>query len=259
VIIPVIHSNPAVSFNVQPSVLCEDMPAYFTGTASSDAITWVWDFGNGAGNNVPPFSMIYNDPYTGPVNVKVFTAEGCGSVVDVKPVQVKKAPQVNAGPDLFIKTGEAKTIAASVSPSGNYSFLWTPSTNLNDATVLNPVTNTTVQTEYKLTVTDQATGCTGKDSMVVKTYSGLFVPNAFSPNADGKNDVWGIPALEAYPDCIVSIYNRYGQKIFESKGYHRPWDGRFKGIMQQMDTYVYIINTGDRTLPDIRGTVLLLR
>jgi gliding motility-associated-like protein len=257
--IPIIHPNPSAGFNITSNLFCEDLPIDFIGTASADATIWEWDFGNGLGNNVPPFSRIYTNPYNGNVKLKVLTADGCGSFNDIQPLTIAPAPIINAGPDFYLKIGESKIINASISNANNYDFVWTPTTNLNNATILTPITSTIVPSVYKITATDKINGCVGIDSMEVKSYFTIFVPNAFTPNGDSKNEKWLIPALEAYPNCGVQVYNRYGQKIFESIGYKTPWDGRFNGAQQPMGVYVYIINPNDGILKIMQGTVLLLR
>jgi gliding motility-associated-like protein len=257
--IPIIKPNPTANFNITSSIFCEDLPIDFIGTASADASIWQWDFGNGIGNNVPPFSRIYTSPYAGNVKLKVLTVDGCGSFTDIKPLTIAPAPNVNAGPDIFIKVGERKIINASISNPNNYDFVWSPILDLNNANILTPITSTKVEREYKIKATDKINGCVGYDSMFVKSYSTIYVPNAFTPNADTKNDTWLIPALDGYPNCTVIIYNRYGQKIFESIGYKKPWDGNFKGKQQPAGAYVYYINTGDDKIKSIQGAVLLLR
>jgi gliding motility-associated-like protein len=257
--IPIIYPNPTASFNITSTIFCEDLPIDFIGTASTDATIWQWDFGNGLGNNVPPFSRIYSNLYNGNVKLKVLTSYGCGSATDIKSLTIAPAPNVNAGPDLYLKIGESKIINASITNANNYDFLWAPPTNLNDATILKPVTSTIVSRVYKIIATDKLSGCLGVDSMEVKSYSTIYVPNAFTPNADTKNDTWLIPALDGYPNCTVLIYNRYGQKIFESIGYKKPWDGTFNGKPQPAGAYVYIINTGDEKIKNIQGTVLILK
>jgi gliding motility-associated-like protein len=73
-------------------------------------------------------------------------------------------------------------------------------------------------------------------------YKKVVVPNAFSPNGDGINDVWQIKYLETYPGVTVEIYNRYGQILFRSVGYAKPWDGKYKGQNVPTGTYYYIID-----------------
>ena len=86
----------------------------------------------------------------------------------------------------------------------------------------------------------------------------IFIPNAFTPNNDGLNDSWNIPGLWAFPLAEVSVYNRYGQLVFNNKGYTKQWDGRFKGLLQPLGTYTYSIDlkNGHKL---ISGTIMLIR
>lgn len=72
--------------------------------------------------------------------------------------------------------------------------------------------------------------------------SKLAIPNTFTPNGDGINDVWNIKYLDYYPKCTVDVFSRYGAKLFHSIGYSVPWDGTFRGQLLPAGTYYYIIN-----------------
>jgi len=83
---------------------------------------------------------------------------------------------------------------------------------------------------------------TATDIVRVYIYPDVYVPTAFSPNNDGLNDTWFIPALRAYSEFTVSIYNRYGQLIFYTKNNAKPWDGKFNGMLQASGAYVYVVD-----------------
>jgi gliding motility-associated-like protein len=101
-------------------------------------------------------------------------------------------------------------------------------------------------------------GCeTARDSVLVKVYQQLYVPNAFSPNGDGINDTWFIETLKAYPGAEVKVFNRLGQKIFDNNGQNISWDGKFKGELQNAGIYVYLIDLKNNG-PVIKGKVLLI-
>ncbi|WP_426583746.1 FG-GAP-like repeat-containing protein [Mucilaginibacter sp. R-33] len=86
----------------------------------------------------------------------------------------------------------------------------------------------------------------------------VTIPNTFSPNGDGVNDFWSIPALSNYPNCSVRIFTRYGQAVYDTKGYGKPWDGTYKGKLLPVSTYYYIVKLDNKTQP-FSGYVTIIR
>ena len=87
----------------------------------------------------------------------------------------------------------------------------------------------------------------------------LVIPNAFSPNGDGINDVWNITGKDFYPGMEVTIYNRWGQVVWKSgRGYPAPWDGRSRGKSLPVDSYHYCIRIHDGTRA-MTGTVTVVK
>jgi len=80
------------------------------------------------------------------------------------------------------------------------------------------------------------------DVTVTIGLSSVNIPNTFTPNNDGVNDLWVINGMENYPSALVQVFNRYGQKVFESKGYDHPFDGKMGGSLLPPGAYYYIIN-----------------
>jgi len=74
-----------------------------------------------------------------------------------------------------------------------------------------------------------------------------LIPNAISPNGDGKNDVWKLDFLSLlYPNASVKIYNRWGEEIYRAEGsYDSPWDGTYKGQLLPVGTYYYVLELND--------------
>lgn len=258
-VIPHLYSNPVVSFSLDDLSICKNDAVSFSGSGSADITNWSWNFGNGTGSSAPPFSRPYTSTGTFDITLAVSNAGGCKANAAASQLTVAPIPNINAGPDIFLRPGESRQMAASISDPSAYDFLWSPSVALSSTTILNPVTSATANQLYILTATDKLAGCQASDSVWVKIASTIFVPNAFTPNGDGRNDEWRIPALEAYPNCRVIIFNRYSQKIFESVGYSRPWNGTFKGVAQPIGAYVYIIQPGDPAMEPLKGTVTIIR
>lgn len=66
--------------------------------------------------------------------------------------------------------------------------------------------------------------------------------NSFTPNGDGINDQWILAGLESDKTAMVQVYNRYGRKVFSSRGYTTPWDGNHQGAKLPQGTYYYKIS-----------------
>lgn len=147
---------------------------------------------------------------------------------------------------------DGKIFVSASGGTGEYSYLW--STDAVEDSIVNLQAGF-----YYLTVTDEH-GCE-----TVKAYKlnkpeedCLTIWTSFSPDGDGVNDVWNIGNIDLYPDCKVEIFNRWGNKIFESKGYYEPWDGTWNGKPLPEETYYYAITLGDGRRP-FTGTVTIIR
>lgn len=104
-----------------------------------------------------------------------------------------------------------------------------------------------------------ANGCITEVEFDVTSLGELDIPNGFTPNGDGINDTWVIRNLpETYPNCRVTVYNRWGSPVFESKGYGKEWDGSNKGKRLPDGTYYAIIEFGDDT-PAVKTSVTIMR
>ncbi len=146
--------------------------------------------------------------------------------------------------------------------SGAISYSWSPSATLNNASISNPVVNPVTTTKYKVTVSDNA-GCTNTDSVTVLVNfgdDGILLPNSFTPNNDGINDCFGIRYYRDVQDLVFIIYNRYGEKVFETSNAAECWKGHYKGQPADMGSYIYFIKA--KTLCGNvvkKGSFLLIR
>ena len=149
--------------------------------------------------------------------------------------------------------------------TGGEFYLWSPSSFLNNATIPNPIAiiNTPGNFNYAVTISN-ARGCFATDTLSVTVYKnlgGLYVPNAFTPNADGKNDVFNIIPIGIKQIKYFRIFNRWGQIIFSSLEAKKGWDGKFKGLPQDVGVYIWMIEGLDYQDKKImqKGTITLLR
>lgn len=257
--IPVIHQKPVASFVILKDTACENMPLQFL-SAATGINTWNWNFGNGTGSTAPPFARTYNTAGTYNISLTVTDINNCSSLPVTDVLLVNPKPVVHAGADKLINSGAFVLLDASVTPPATYNYLWTPSAGLSATNILQPMASPQTNSTYILQAEDVNTHCVASDDVFVKIIPDVYIPNAFTPNGDGKNDRWNIPALSQYPTAAVTIFNRYGQKIVETKNYtNNPWDGNYKGSSQPNGTYVYYIILNDSRKQVFQGTVTIIR
>ncbi|GAA4331923.1 hypothetical protein GCM10023149_37970 [Mucilaginibacter gynuensis] len=233
--------------------------ADFTGTS------FTWTTTNGTGTFSSPNSLdgVYlpsdADRKGGAAIGLKLTANNPGTCFyasDETVIKFIPPPTVNAGGVRYVLEGKTITLNPTVSDE-NVTYLWTPNIGLSDNTIKNPILTGTGDRAYTLQITDSR-GCPNTDVLSIKVSPDITIPNTFTPNGDGINDVWQIRGLIAYEDAIVDIFNRYGQPIFHSIGYPTPWDGTFSGKGLPAATYYYVIDTRSGG-PKLTGYVTILR
>jgi gliding motility-associated-like protein len=148
--------------------------------------------------------------------------------------------------------------------SGGVNYKWTPSGNISNDAVRNPIVSPKESTTYTVTVTD-GNGCSAKDSVLVnvdftKGKANYLMPSAFTPNGDGKNDCFGLKYNAGVADFDLSIYDRTGVLLFRTADASRCWDGTYKSNLLPGGTYVYQMKvSGTCNTGYVKGTVVLIR
>ncbi len=180
----------------------------------------------------------------------------CRIASNVVVINVHPNPAVSAGNDRTIISGDSLHLGGLVAGESPQ-FYWDPPAYLDDinnaTTAAMPVTGI----DYTL-YAESAYGCKSEDSMKVTVVAGIFVPTAFTPNNDGKNDRWRIPYLDPAFGARVEVYNRWGQLVYHAEGQVVDWDGKVKGMPQASGTYVYFIRF-KKGRPLMKGTINLIR
>ncbi|MEO6721925.1 MAG: gliding motility-associated C-terminal domain-containing protein [Ferruginibacter sp.] len=191
------------------------------------------------------------------VETSVASIRSCRIASNSVIVNVHPQPITNAGPDRVMVMGNPITLDANADGEQiNYS--WSPGSYMDDVNKLQPVVSPIADIGYTL-YAQSVYGCANQDDMKVKVVAGIFVPNAFTPNADGKNDNWKIPFLDPSFRGEVSVFNRWGQLVYASAGSVVSWDGNFNGVPQAPGVYVYMISFKSGYLKNRRGTLTLIR
>lgn len=241
------------------SKICYGQNSQLNATGGS---TYVWT----------PTSFLNNANIPNPLSVKPFTSidytvkvtdnSGCPKpVFKTFAVEVVKLI-VNAGPaDTSIVQDQPLQLNGTITAQAI--LLWTPNTDLSATNILNPISTTSNDIVYTLTATNNI-GCTASDSIRVKVFNlppDIYVPSAFTPNGDTKNDVIKPIALGIKKIEYFSIYNRFGQLLFKTSSIGKGWDGTFKGQQQIPGTYVWQAEAIDYKDKRVfkKGTVILIR
>ncbi len=201
---------------------------------------------------------------SGSYSVTITNAGGCTATDDIL-VTVATPFTVDAGEDTTIIQFESVLeLTGTVTGSTGGSYLWTPSDYLAcdncQTTSLSPDSTTT----YVLVYTD-ALGCTASDSVTITVLPGEYiaiVPNAFSPNADGTNDILYV-YHKGVRRLVFRVHDRWGEKVFETDDMNKGWDGTLKGVNAQDGVYVWdlYVEFLNLQIPAQRskGSVLLLK
>jgi gliding motility-associated-like protein len=224
------------------TIICPEGSVVLTGTNSAGVAQYNWILLPGSATVATTAS------YAPPVSVGsstyvLLTVSSVPNCVDRDTVVVNTFPEiiVDAGPDAIIPLFSNVTIGGNPTSVGAVSVSWTPSFALSDGSAQNPVASNTVDITYTVTASD-ANGCSVSDTVRVQLYPEVKISNGFSPNGDGKNDTWIIDYIDQFPDNTVEIYNRWGDRLFNSQGYQTPFNGQYRGKDLPVGTYYYIIN-----------------
>ncbi|RZK60800.1 MAG: T9SS type B sorting domain-containing protein, partial [Hymenobacter sp.] len=178
------------------------------------------------------------------VRVVLQATSACGqpatATSNAVPAAISPVVSVSAGPDKTIFEGDQVQLEGTA--TGTYPVAWTPSQGLTFGTdPLRPTAAPTTTTVY--TVTAGTGGCASSSQVTVTVVPPLRIPNAFTPNGDGRDDTWEIERIGSFSGNQVTVFNRWGNKLFEAQHYQRgsEWDGTIKGQPAPIGTYYYLI------------------
>lgn len=233
-----------VSFDTPPTVSIEQIP--YSTFCQGLAISLKADHTGGSlkwstGETTDRIDVTNTGTYT----VTLTSAAGCTAIATTN-VTFFANPVLNVN-DTTICTYKHQMVTLTA-PAGYVKYFWNAVPGGQTYTVTTPQT-------VNLTIYD-ANGCeTSRQIHVTEQCLDVFIPNTFTPNGDGINDVWDIQGLDA--SALIKIFNRYGSMLYQSKGYPIPWDGSYKGKKLLPATYYYII-TAKNGAQTFSGAVTIL-
>ncbi|HEV3412965.1 MAG TPA: gliding motility-associated C-terminal domain-containing protein [Puia sp.] len=255
----------SVSITASAITICQGDSITFTATSANggSAPAFQWEV-NGAkeGSNSTVFST--NALNNGDsVSCLLLSSQVCAQPISSAAITplIRPVPAVTVrAADTVIPFGAEVQLQTTVD-TAVVSYQWTPANTLNDPSIADPIASPSTGTLYQVSVLG-FDGCTGKASVEIKVYRALKMPNAFTPNGNGRNDIFRVPLLLQITVINFSVYDRLGARMFSTSNSTEGWDGTFNGRPQPTGTYVwqleYIdLRTGKPATAS--GTVMLIR
>jgi gliding motility-associated-like protein len=257
-------TNPAVSIATPVTTVCSGQAVRFVATPTDGGVgpSFQWKI-NGVNAGVDSTLFITDSLHDADsVSCLLMATGSCQAPAPSNAIvmAVQPSPTVVVRPDTVIAYGQSVGLISVVTgPVASYQ--WTPAAGLSNAAIAVPVATPDVTTTYTLTVAATG-GCSASDTVVVKVYRPFRLPNAFTPNGDGKNDVFRVPQGVGVQLIRLAVYNRNGERVFMTSASDIGWDGTANGQKQPAGEYVWQIEyqdllTGKKV--GVKGTVLLIR
>ncbi len=191
----------------------------------------------------------------------VTDAQGCKDTSNTLTVVSIAPPSVTVHPDTLIMFGDSVTLYTDLNLSSVSidSFMWYPLVNISCTNCPNPVVSPVNDQYYGISV--YANGCSNTDSALIRVIlpNNFYIPNVFTPNGDGNNDIFYILSQSGVRVLSFQVFDRIGEKVHDGT---YPWDGNYKGKPATPGVYVYVCKLGlfgDDRAVFRKGSVTLIR
>lgn len=253
-------SPPTAGFTVNDNSVCEGSCVNLTNT-SINATNYQWTINGGTPSTSssadPGMVCFFNE---GSYTISLVVSNAYGSDSTGTSMTVYPVPSVETIQDTSILSSVEVELEAYTSDP-NLDFVWSPETWLDCPDCQN-TTATPQDTTYYIVTAINSFGCTDTAGVLISVefVQAIGVPSAFSPNGDGVNDVLYVQG-SGINNMVFRIYNRYGQKVFESFDQSYGWDGTFQGKLEDPGVFVYYVtytsSSGEEEM--IEGDVTLIK
>ncbi len=253
---------PEADFIAPVQMACSNTPFSFQGQiiAGGPFTSWSWSFPGAVPDTSSlqnPSGILYLADGLYDVQLIVTNQYGSDTIIKYSFIRIESVPTAFVGPDTAMYWGSSYQLNA----GGGVTYSWSPALGLDSATSPNPIASPLETTVYVVTISD-GFGCFTTRQVVVTILhnNDFFVPTAFSPNGDGRNDYLFLRGNNLY-GIRFTIYDRWGEKVFETTNQSVGWDGTYKGkdLNPGVFTYVFTINFDDESSVSKTGSVTLIR
>lgn len=227
--LPVIATTPSTPF------VCEGIPTAIT---ASGATTYNWS--PAAGLSSTSGATVMASPTSTTTYTISGTSNSCTDSITIT-VPVYAVPDVTITGVTSINVCESAVLTADIDPVSSGTYSWSPLVNMTCSTCQSATVAPTTTQNYTVTYTSPE-GCSDSASVTITIVSvfNYFMPNAFTPNADGINDTLHVHG-KGIESVSLKIYDRIGEKVFETTTIREGWDGTHKGVPVNNGTFVYLL------------------
>jgi len=247
---------PIAGFTASDTAICEGECVTFT-DISTGTTSWSWTFAGGTPATSTDQNPISCFNTVGTYVVEQTVTNSNGTDVATQTIVVSPMPTVIASPDVSINFGESTPLTATGS-GGVYT--WSPTDWLSCIVCQSTIASPEETTTY--TVTIDSNGCVATDqvTVIINFENIVFVPNIFSPNGDGINDIVYVEG-KTVESIDFFIYDRWGEKVFESTNQAVGWDGSYRGKPMNKAVFVYYLQATfkDGSTVTKKGDITLMR
>ncbi len=253
---------PDVNFSASSLTACANECIYFQDQTSftDSTSTWNWYFPGAlvdTSSLQQPGCIRYDHDGYYDVQLIVTNQYGSDTLVLYSYIKIESVPTAFVGPDTAMFFGNSYQLLA----GGGINYIWTPAIGLDDPLVSDPIATPNETTTYTCTISDTS-GCRTIRQVTVTILhnNDFFVPTAFSPNGDGRNDYLFVRGNNLR-NMRFSVFDRWGVKLFETESTFNGWDGTFKNKAVDPGVYTWVLSLeyDDNTLLTETGTTTLLR
>ncbi|MEI8053660.1 MAG: PKD domain-containing protein [Bacteroidota bacterium] len=234
--------------------------------AANGAYTYTWSPSTGL-DNPNTASPLATPSTTTTYQVIGKDDKNCFSDTAYVPVIVFENPTVEAGNDRTLNVGQSIDLIPQIS-TDVIDARWSPTGSIFRDIFPGVTVRPNITTTYTVVVTNRG-GCTASDQLTVNVLcngANMFIPNTFSPNGDGMNDLFYPRGSGIFTIKRIKIYSRWGEVIFEKNNFNandvsKAWDGTFKGKNLSSDVFVYVVEVvcDDNTMLTFKGNVALIK
>jgi gliding motility-associated-like protein len=241
---------------------CAGRPIIFTDNSTPSGLNYNWDFGNGNTSSVANPVVTFSQGGNFTVTLIVSNGGCADTATQVLQIYTQPVAAFTANPLRVVQNEEAVVFTNISTGADTYFWNFGDGQNSNDFEPAHTYNQIGFYTVSLIAANQQGCSDTISRTAYIEVYDKpiLFIPNAFSPNGDGVNDVFFVSG-SGFKEFYLAIFNRWGEKVFEAEDQRSGWNGTHNGKEMEQAVYVYYVKAAfsDLTVKTFKGSLMLIR